>query len=103
MSRLARIMKILRSERGEGTLLGSVCRTAITALGANGAGLTLFTKSNRGPICSDGEFASFGEDLQLSLGEGPCRDAFETRELVEVTDLSSSGGERWPMFSQTMT
>lgn len=103
MSRLGRIMQILRSERGGGTLLGSVCRTAVAALGTNGAGLTLLTKSHRGPICSDGEFASVGEDLQLSLGEGPCRDAFETRELVEVTDLSSSGGERWPMFSPAMT
>lgn len=103
MSRLARIMEILRSERGGGTLLSSVCRAAVAALGSNGAGLTLLTKSNRGPICSHGEFASIGEDLQLSLGEGPCRDAFETRELVEVTDLSSSRGERWPMFSQAMT
>ena len=56
---------------------------AVETLGTNGAGLTLLTKTNRGPICSHGEFASVGEDLQLSLGEGPCRDAFETRELVE--------------------
>jgi len=103
MSRLSRIMGILRAERAGETLLGSVCRAAVVALGTNGAGLTLLTKSHRGPICSHGEFASLGEDLQLSFGEGPCRDAFETRELVEVTDLSSSGGERWPMFSQAMT
>jgi hypothetical protein len=80
-----------------------VCRAAVEALGTNGAGLTLITKSHTGPICSHGEFASIGEDLQLSLGEGPCGDAFETRELVEVTNLSSSGGERWPMFSKAMT
>ena len=103
MSRLARIIGILRAVRAGGTLLGSVCRAAVEVLGTNGAGLTLVTKTHRGPICSHGEFASFGEDLQLSLGEGPCGDAFETRELVEVTDLSSSGGERWPMFSQAMT
>jgi len=103
MSRLARIMGILRAERDGGTLLGAVCRAAVEALGTNGAGLTLITKSHTGPICSHGEFASIGEDLQLSLGEGPCGDAFETRELVEVTNLSSSGGERWPMFSKAMT
>jgi len=103
MSRLGRILAILRADRAGETLLGSVCRTAVIALGTNGAGLTVLTKSHRGPICSHGEFASFGEDLQFSLGEGPCSDAFETRELVEVTDLSSRGGERWPMFSQAMT
>jgi hypothetical protein len=103
MNRLARIMGILRAERAGGTLLSAVCRAAVESLGANGAGLTLLTKSHRGPICSHGEFASVGEELQLSLGEGPCGDAFETRELVEVTDLSSSGGERWPIFSLAMT
>lgn len=103
MTRLARILGILRAEQDGGTLLGAVCRAAVESLGANGAGLTLLSTTSRGPICSHGEFASFGEDLQLSLGEGPGRDAFETRELVEVTDLSSNGGERWPVFSEAMT
>jgi hypothetical protein len=102
MTRLTRILGILRAERAGETLLSSVCRTAVVALGTNGAGLTLLTRSHRGLICSDGEFGALGEDLQISLGEGPCGDAFETRELVEVTDLSSSRGERWPMFSQAM-
>ena len=103
MSRLARIMGILRAQRNGATLLGSVCRTAVEAMGSNGAGLTLLTKTNRGPICSHGQFASFGEELQFSLGEGPCGDAFDSGELIEVTDLSTGQGERWPMFSPAMT
>jgi len=102
MSRLGRIMGMLRANQAGGTLLASVCMTAVEAVGTDGAGLTLFTKRHRGPICAHGASASLGEDLQLSLGEGPCRDAFGLRELVEVTDLSSSEGERWPIFSLAM-
>lgn len=64
-------------------------------------GLTLLTSEHRGPVCAHGAFASLGEDLQLSLGEGPCVDAFEAGELIEVTDLASREG-RWPMFSEEM-
>jgi hypothetical protein len=103
MSRLGRIMGILGAERVGGTLLGSVCKTAVEAMSANGAGLTLLTRTHRGPICSHGEFAALGEELQFSLGEGPCGDAHAGGELIEVTDLSSGQGERWPMFSAAMT
>lgn len=103
MTRLARIMGILKAERAGETLLGSVCRSAVEAMGTNGAGLTVLTKTHRGPICSHGEFASLGEELQFSLGEGPGGEAFARGELIEVTDLSSSQGERWPLFSPTMT
>jgi hypothetical protein len=96
-------MGILGAERAGGTLLGSVCRTAVEVMGTNGAGLILLTNMHRGPICSHGEFASFGEELQFSLGEGPCGDAFAGGELIEVVDLSSGQGERWPLFSPAMT
>lgn len=101
MSRLGRILPILLANRGEGSLVGAVCRTAAAAIGVDGAGLTLLTSEHRGPVCVHGALASLGEDLQLSLGEGPCVDAFEAGELIEVTDLASREG-RWTMFSEEM-
>lgn len=82
--------------------MGAVCRTAAVAIGVDGAGLTLLTSEHRGPVCAHGAFAALGEDLQLSLGEGPSVDAFEAGELIEVTDLASHDDGRWPLFSAEM-
>lgn len=103
MSRLGRILPLLLANQGEGTLLGAVCLTAVAALEVDGAGLSLLTGDHRGSVCAHGGFASLGEDFQFSLGEGPCLDAFDTIELIEVADLASHEGMRWPMFSQGMT
>lgn len=43
-----------------------------------------------------------GDDLQISLGEGPCFDAYEGGELIEVIDLASHEGDRWPIFSERL-
>ena len=102
VSRLGRILPILLANRGEGSLVGAICLTAVAAIGVDGAGLTLLTSEHRGPVCAHGAFASMGEDLQLSLGEGPWADAFEAGELIEVTDLVSDKGTRWPIFSEGM-
>lgn len=76
--------------------------TAVAAIGVDAAGLSLLTRDSQGPICSDGAFAALGEDLQNSLGEGPSFDVFEAFELIEVSDLTSHEGTRWPIFSQGM-
>lgn len=102
VSLLDRILPILLANRGGDSLVGAVCRTAAAAIEVDSAGLTLFTSEHRGPVCTHGAFASLGEDLQLSLGEGPCVDAFEGGELIEVTDLASHSGTKWPIFSKEM-
>lgn len=102
MSRLGRILPILLANRGEGTLVGAVCLTAVGAMEVDGAGLSLLSGEHRGPVCSHGAFASLGEELQFSLGEGPCIDAYAASELIEVTNLASHEGMRWPIFSEEM-
>lgn len=102
MSRLGRILPILLANRGEGTLVGAVCLTAVGATEVDGAGLSLLSGEHRGPVCSHGAFASLGEELQFSLGEGPCIDAYAASELIEVTNLASHEGMRWPIFSEEM-
>lgn len=102
MSRLGRILPILLANRGDDSFVGSVCRTAVAAIGVDGAGLTLLTDEHRGPVCAHGAFAALGEDLQLSLGEAPSADAFEAGELIEVTNLASRDDGRWPIFSAEM-
>lgn len=40
------------------------------------------------------------EDLQFSLGEGPCTEASRTRSPVLCPDLADDGGARWPAFAR---
>ena len=37
------------------------------------------------------------EELQIELGEGPCIDAYEEKELIHAADLAAEA--RWPKFS----
>jgi hypothetical protein len=39
------------------------------------------------------------DELQFSLGEGPCVEAFVGRHPVLVPDLTETGDDRWPMFA----
>lgn len=39
------------------------------------------------------------EDLQFSLGEGPCYEAFQTGQPVLVADLDNTAGQAWPVFA----
>jgi hypothetical protein len=39
------------------------------------------------------------EELQFTLGEGPCMDAFASRRPVLAPDLASEAAVRWPGYS----
>lgn len=73
-------------------------------LGVNGAGISMVTKAgNRGVVCATDDISARIEDLQLTLGEGPCVDAVRTGSPVIVSDLSEPGDiaiERWPAFME---
>ena len=50
----------------------------------------------RGVAASDQRFAHL-EDLQIEHGQGPCIEAFDTKQLVGTQDLEAE--QRWPGFS----
>jgi hypothetical protein len=51
----------------------------------------------RAVAASDDRFAHL-EDIQVQHQEGPCIEAFDTKELVGAIDLEREG--RWPLFSE---
>lgn len=70
------------------------------ALRVSGAGLTLVTAARpSGILAATGGTAKTLEDLQFSLGEGPCTDSCLTRRPVLHDDLARSGPEQWPAFA----
>ena len=79
-----------------------VCHLCVSALGVSGAGVSVATAAgNRAFVCASGERAARIEDLQHTLGEGPCVDALERGTAVLVPDLDAPEDlavERWPAF-----
>jgi hypothetical protein len=85
-----------------GLRIGEACRTALHS--AYSVGLTLAADAalaQRVSLCAVGPLAAKGEELQISLGEGPCVQALSRRAPVLVSDLDDPASTRdWPVYAQ---
>jgi GAF domain/ANTAR domain len=79
-----------------------ICQLCVDLLAVAGAGISMVTeRGNRGVVCATDDVAAQVEDLQFSLGEGPCMDAVHAGVPVLVPDLTAPGSvavQRWPAF-----
>jgi GAF domain-containing protein len=75
-----------------------IVQTTHSMFRVDGAGLMLADSEHhlRNVAASDARLRHL-EELQIEHQEGPCIDAFETKELVGVEDLADD--HRWPLFS----
>jgi GAF domain-containing protein len=78
--------------------LREIVQTTHSMFQVDGAGLMIADADHhlRSVASSDTRF-SYLEDLQIRHQEGPCIEAFDTKQLVGVEDLVEDG--RWPLFS----
>ena len=79
-----------------------ICELCVQMLGITGAGIAMVTPAgHRGVVHATDDVSALIEELQLTLGEGPCMDAVQGHGPVLVPDLQSSpdlATERWPGF-----
>lgn len=85
------------------TLVGSLqrlCRAAGRDLRASGVGVSLMSEAGAlmGTAASSQASARI-EELQFTLGEGPCLTACASRKLVLVPDLVETGAALWPGYA----
>jgi GAF domain/ANTAR domain len=89
-------------ERGTRThdWLHKMCSVAARELPATGVAVSLMTGDGSAGIaaCSDPTSEAL-EDLQFTLGEGPCVDAFTLRRPVLVPHLDASAHAWWPAYT----
>src|SRR6478735_6659228 len=78
---------------------GRLCHACVDVLQVTGAGITIMTGQNTGPVCSSDERVGQLEDLQFALGEGPCHDAFTTGRRVDEPDLERRRSDSWPLYA----
>jgi len=53
----------------------------------------------RGSLCTTNEVSQLIEELQYTLGEGPCVDAYRLDRVVAEPNLADPVARRWPAFS----
>lgn len=77
-----------------------LCRDAVRRLPISGCGISLMDADGGVEALAGSDERAVGlEGLQLSLGEGPCVEAFASGRLVMVTDLELQGAPRWPGYT----
>jgi hypothetical protein len=77
-----------------------LCAACPQILGVNGAGIMLMSGDiPRGSLGTTDEVSQLIEDLQYTLGEGPCVDAYKQDKVVAEPDLAQPVTRRWLAFA----
>jgi len=98
--RLLRILSQLATRPGADNESARLCVVAAEVTGMRGAGIMLMTGDvARGSLCSSNPVSALIEDLQFTLGEGPCIDAYHDERPVLEPDLADPDTARWMAFS----
>jgi hypothetical protein len=97
--RLRRILAELSA--GEDALSASgLCAVCPGIAGVNGAGVMLMSGDvPRGSLCTTNDVSQLIEELQYTLGEGPCVDAYQQDRVVAEPDLAHPVSHRWLAFT----
>ncbi|MER6159639.1 ANTAR domain-containing protein [Streptomyces sp. NPDC001868] len=87
--------------RGARVGVVDVCTAAVAALPVGGAGLSAMSRTAAShPLCSTDDISEQLEELQLTLGEGPCVDAFVSGSAVLRPDLlTARPQDHWTVFT----
>jgi hypothetical protein len=74
----------------------NACEVAVAAAEVDGGWLSVMSDpTGRALVHATGQRAAELEELQFTLGEGPCADAFRSGQPVLVADLAAPGCQLW--------
>ena len=100
VDRLHRILAELSAGDGDAWSSARLCGACPGLVGVNGAGVMLMSGDiPRGSLCTSNEVSHLIEELQYTLGEGPCVDAYQQDRVVAEPDLADPVTRRWFAFT----
>jgi len=77
-----------------------LCQVSQEVVGASGAGIMLMGRElPLGSLCTTNAVSAAIEELQYTLGEGPCVDAYRQDQVVSEPNLADPVGARWLAFT----
>jgi hypothetical protein len=98
--RVLRILARLSSGGPTEPEAARLCEVCADVALMSGAGIMLMTaKTPQGSVCSSNPVSELIEELQYTLGEGPCVDAYRLDRPVIEPDLDANGTPRWSGFT----
>jgi GAF domain-containing protein len=98
--RLHRILVELSAGGAEVWSSARLCRGCVKIVGVDGAGIMLMSgEIARGSLCTTNAVSHLIEELQYTLGEGPCVDAYQQDKVVAEPDLADPATRRWVAFT----
>ncbi len=78
----------------------AVCEACVAWLPMTGASITMMDGAQgQEPVCATGPGAARIDELQFTLGDGPCVESFATGRAVLVADITDTRDGRWPIFA----
>ncbi|MDQ1426382.1 MAG: hypothetical protein QOD72_3880 [Acidimicrobiaceae bacterium] len=98
--RLLRILAHLQHGDSAPHAPARLCEVAAEVVGVTGSGVMLMSGDvPRGSVCSSNDVSTLIEDLQYTLGEGPCVDAYHQDRPVLEPNLADPATPRWLGFT----
>ena len=76
----------------------ALCGVCVELLAVSGAGITVMSGGHAGPVCVSGGRMAVLEELQFTMGVGPCQDAYASGRPVHAPNLTQAISARWPTF-----
>jgi GAF domain-containing protein len=99
--RLIRILARLSAGDGDADAR-QLCVVCAEVTDMSGAGIMLLhDDSPRGSVCTTDAVSTLLEELQYTLGEGPCIDAFRSHSPIVEPDLARPQMVRWAEFARS--
>jgi ANTAR domain/GAF domain len=80
-----------------------LCEACVLLFDVDAAAISLvFDGANSGTLGSSGASARMYDELQFTLGEGPCLESVSHRAPILVADLADPKDSRWPIYGPAM-
>jgi len=80
-----------------------LCEACVVLFDIDAAAISLvFDGATSGTLGSSGEPARIYDELQFTLGEGPCLDSITVKGPILVADLADLDDARWPIYGPAM-
>jgi hypothetical protein len=97
--RFSQLQSLLGRAGNDMQSLKRLCVGCVEHLAVSGVGVSVVTGAgHRDILFATDRVSAQIEELQVSLGEGPCIDAWSSRLPVSEPDLLAMSPERWPAF-----
>ena len=94
---LAALGQFVVTERTLHESLHRVAQLSVRAVyGADGAGVTWVVADRPTTVSASGDFVHRLDEIQYTLDEGPCLEAYRSQEVILVDNLETD--DRWPRF-----